>query len=701
MKYSFIVDNHPKFHLQAYYLLTTLTKLGNVPSDQIIVHYAGQIPENFRKIISEQFATEIRQVERSIHPYCNKIQQLKTFLDTDEDVILLDCDTVVTRPVLWPNIEAVAAKRVDTATPPRSVMTQLFNAAGLALDWVQSDCLPGHEGRETPVNNYNGGVYFFKAGIVQTVYEKWKKWADFCLKNINLLGNYSIHADQAAFALSMTELKIPVHVLNREFNFPTHLNLSMEYDCLPYILHYHWMLDDQQFLKYSGLPNVDSAIVQVNNCISDDRRANFNNQIFWDFRYSNDAEKGSGVGSRGIILEVKYNLLQRLLDAGNYKSVLDIGCGDLETTRRLKGDFNYLGVDTSVEALKLACKKRNDWNFQEYSTFVVNAKPESFNLVLCLDVLIHQSSKADYDRVIQLISNSTNDTLVVAGYDESPVFTSSLTYYYEEISKTIKKTGIFSEVFTVGRYRDVSVIVAKKSPAKPHSRDMSAEHVNDVVGWTRSPMIFRELLDFSRKTVRFFPNHTPRAIEYTWVINELSAMHKQQIILDVGAGVSCLPIFLAAKGNEVITVDQSPYFRKLEQREQWNEWGFLDYSQFDSRIKSINAPFEEAVINKKVDIVYSVSVIEHLLTVNRRLWLKRMHALLNPGGRILLTVDLMPPGDDLWIFAEGKVVEANHGTFRTLYEEIREEGFCVDYVQILQAIPATRVDIALISARLQ
>lgn len=699
MKYSFVVDNHPKFHLQAYYLLTTLTKLGNINPEQITVHYAGEIPDRFQKIISERFNLEIRQVDKLNHPYCNKIQQLKTFEAVDQDVVLLDCDTVVTRPVCWPQIGSVAAKRVDTATPPPSVMIPLYQAASLPLNWTQSDCLNGNEGRETTLHNYNGGVYYFKADVIAPVYQSWKKWADFCLDRIDLFGKYAIHIDQVAFALSMTELNLDVLPLKREFNFPTHLNLPLEFDCSPNILHYHWMLDDQQLLKYTGLPMVDSTIMQVNNCIIDDRKCSFNNQIFWDFRYATDSQRGSGVGSRGIVLEVKYDILQRLIDAGNYRSVLDIGCGDLETTRRLKGNFKYLGLDTSVEALKLAANKRSDWQFQEISAFESADIPKSFNLVLCLDVLIHQSSRADYDRLIQFISMLTNDTLVVAGYDDSPVFTSSLTYYYEAISKSVIKTEAFSEVFTVGRYRDVSVIVAKKKPARSHLRDMSPEHVNDVVGWTRSPMVFRELLDFSRNYIGFFPDHTPRAIEYTWIVNELNAMNKQQVVLDVGAGVSCLPLFLALRGNEVITVDQSPYIRTIEQRQQWNEWGFLDYSQFHSHIQSINAPFEEAEINRSIDVIYSVSVIEHLLTVNRKIWLKRMHSLLKPGGRILLTVDLMAPGDELWVFAEGKIVEQNHGTFRTLFKEIEDEGFCVDNAQILQAIPGTRVNIAMISAR--
>jgi 2-polyprenyl-3-methyl-5-hydroxy-6-metoxy-1,4-benzoquinol methylase len=700
MKYSFIVDNHPKFHLQAYYLLTTLTRLGNVSIDQIIVHYAGEIPAYFRKSISDRFNIDIRQVEKNIHPYCNKIQQLETFLNTSEDVVLLDCDTVVTRPVSWPRIESVAAKRVDTATPPKSVISEIYKTAGLPINWAQSDCKPGNEGCETPIHNYNGGLYVINSDVIPEVYERWKNWSHFCIENKHLFGKYYIYIDQVAFSLSMTELDLSVLALHRQFNFPTHHTLSIGFDCKPYILHYHWMLDEQQVLKKTGLTMVDSEISRVNNCIIDERNNCFNHQFFWDYYYSNDSCKKNSDKTRTINTEAKYNILQRVVEAGDYRSILDIGCGDIESTHRLKGNFKYLGIDTSIEALKLAKNKRREWEFQVYSDFICSLVPESYNLVFCLDVLIHQSSKMKYDEIVQLITTATNDTLVVTGYDDTPVFTSSYKYYYENISDSIRKTGLFSEVFTVAKYADISVIIAKKNRHILHPRDISPEHVSDVVGWTKNPMLFRELLDFSRTRIGFFPDHTPRAIEYAWIVNEVSSRHNQQTILDVGAGVSCLPLYLSRLGNKIITIDQSPLIRRLEQRKQWNEWGFFDYSQLDPRIESINTSFESGDINRKFDTIYSVSVIEHLLASVRKIWLKRMRSLLKPKGRILLTVDLLPPGDDLWIFAEGKVVEENHGTFRTLYEEIKAEGFIADDIQILQAIPGSRVDIAMISARL-
>ena len=69
------------------------------------------------------------------------------------------------------------------------------------------------------------------------------------------------------------------------------------------------------------------------------------------------------------------------------------------------------------------------------------------------------------------------------------------------------------------------------------------------------------------------------------------------------------------------------------------------------------------------DIIYSVSVIEHLATPVRQAWLRRAIVLLRPGGHLLLTVDLAAPGEELWPFAEGRVVRPDHGTLTDLCRE--------------------------------
>jgi len=301
--------------------------------------------------------------------------------------------------------------------------------------------------------------------------------------------------------------------------------------------------------------------------------------------------------------------------------------------------------------------------------------------------------------LIHQIGNVTDDTLIVAGYDDEPAFTSSLTHYYEPLSHSLVKCGIFSELFTVARYRDVSIIVAKRRPMQVHARDMAPATVRDLVGWTRDPMRFRELLDLSRRQLGFFPAHSPRALEYTWVARQIALLPGRQTLVDAGAGITCLPLYLAGARHRVITVDHSVLVRRLEDRAEWNEWGFIDYALLDPRIRSLNTPFEMLNLPEQVDLVYSVSVIEHLPTHVRRAWLGRMAMLLRPGGHVLLTVDLLPPGEDLWPFAEGRIVEDDHGSLTDMSREMKMVGLNIDSIEIVRALPGTRVDIVLIVAR--
>jgi 2-polyprenyl-3-methyl-5-hydroxy-6-metoxy-1,4-benzoquinol methylase len=353
-------------------------------------------------------------------------------------------------------------------------------------------------------------------------------------------------------------------------------------------------------------------------------------------------------------------------------------------------------VDVSIEALEIARQKRPDWTFAAPYTL---SDDGTFDLVLCLDVLIHQPSREAYDAEIRALCRRTGSTLVVAGYDEAPVFTSSLTFFHEPLSASLRRLGHFAEAFAVARYRDVTVVVAKQPTADLHPRDMGSSLVRDVVGWTRDPLRFRELLDRSRRQLGFFPAHSPRAVEYTWIAGRVASCPWVERVVDAGAGVSALPLHLAAAGYRVLTVDHSPLVRSLADQASWNEWGFLDYAAVDPRIVSRHEPFETLALHEPADIIYSVSVIEHLATPVRQAWLRRAAALLRPGGHLLLTVDLAAPGEDLWPFAEGRVVEADHGSLTDLCGEAAAAGLTVDSVEIVRALPATRVDVALIAAR--
>ncbi|MBK8545810.1 MAG: class I SAM-dependent methyltransferase [Caulobacteraceae bacterium] len=142
----------------------------------------------------------------------------------------------------------------------------------------------------------------------------------------------------------------------------------MEHDCPIALLHYHDKLNVLGKLDaLAGLgAEAESAIARANAQIG----ANFNNRLFWEFRYDHFPERGSGVGSRGDNLIYKRDLL-RANGIEDAASVLDIGCGDLEVIKplSLRG---YTGVDMSP----LAIQRGKEIFPTEYLSWVCSRKPQ-------------------------------------------------------------------------------------------------------------------------------------------------------------------------------------------------------------------------------------------------------------------------------------------------------------------------------------
>lgn len=114
------------------------------------------------------------------------------------------------------------------------------------------------------------------------------------------------------------------------------------------------------------------------------------NKKFWNERYVSLPELGSGPGSRGYAAWFKQNLIERVLAADHYSSLVDIGCGDLCWLKRgAFGDVAYTGVDISDVVVE-----KNREQFPQYRFLVhdIAKSPlgEKADLVVCFDVLLHQ-----------------------------------------------------------------------------------------------------------------------------------------------------------------------------------------------------------------------------------------------------------------------------------------------------------------------
>jgi 2-polyprenyl-3-methyl-5-hydroxy-6-metoxy-1,4-benzoquinol methylase len=174
-----------------------------------------------------------------------------------------------------------------------------------------------------------------------------------------------------------------------------------------------------------------------------------------------------------------------------------------------------------------------------------------------------------------------------------------------------------------------------------------------------------------------------------------------QRVVDLGAGVSVLPLLLSERGHEVVTVDYSSKIVMNIPKEKWNEWGFLDYSILRGSILSINADFSNIELQPSAfDVVYSVSVLEHMPSSVRKATLSKAANILVPHGRLVLTLDLQPNSYRLWNLDRGKLVEPPdlHGTLDEFLTELEQTGFSVDTLHVRRFIPLAGADIAFLYA---
>jgi hypothetical protein len=351
--------------------------------------------------------------------------------------------------------DAIAGKVVDVENPPLAVLDTLFGRAGFfeRPDIVDVDSRPG----QTYRGNCNGGLYSVPKRLAETLFESWGRHARLLLDDIEPLraiGKAS-HVDQIAFCMAAFESGLPFEHLPSNLNYPLHLagpNRHRDDENPLALLHYHSTALNVLGMIEPGRPldeQETEAVGEANRQIE----ANFETELFWDFRYRRFPERGSGVGSRGANLQYKRELL-KAQDVELASSVLDVGCGDVEVVRDLRLQ-NYTGIDRSPASLAIASAARPDWHFLEAPALDV----EPADLVLCFEVAIHQQTLEDYRGLIAFLADKAKRTLIVSGYDgpTEKISANHMLYYHEPLYESLQATGRFSSISRIGAHSDVVV----------------------------------------------------------------------------------------------------------------------------------------------------------------------------------------------------------------------------------------------------
>ena len=229
--------------------------------------------------------------------------------------------------------------------------------------------------------------------------------------------------------------------------------------------------------------------------------------------------------------------------------------------------------------------------------------------------------------------------------------------------------------------------------------DIGPEGLAWVMERSPSPKVLDTLVCLSRHHFGWFSKQTSRAFEGPWILSQIGSVPSMPI-LDIGAGVSPLPLFLAEEGSKVVTVDHSPIIRRLgEDQDTWNDWGYLDYACLNRNIHSLNDDILAVGFSQQsFSYIYSVSVVEHMpSSVRRQLW-SRVGEWLAGDGVLLLTIDLFPGSEQLWNYSENQLVEpfAEHGDLTMLERELSQVGFKLTKREFLRDLLDSRVDVALL-----
>ena len=455
-----VAENNSKYLAQALRLVQSIRWFGGkISSAKIVVCVVDGI-NSIYKMELQRYSADIRIVERysNIHPQSNKLKFLQQpDLKEYQTILLLDCDTVVIQdPTRYFTTEHFCAKIADGPTISSQLFKKIFACFQLPLPKEEFRCTV----RNTPTIPYfNAGVLKFSQLSLFELIPKWLELNEKLIKQINILGKSSNFCEQASLSLAIASTNTKFGLFGNEMNFPVHHKdyVPLLGNVDPLLIHYHSHTNPSGYICESQYQMANIRISQFNDRLREEREVLFNNRLFWNFRYSEDPKLGSGIGSRGECLKYKRDVLRKLTETYDLRTILDVGCGDMEVGSILPS-HGYLGVDVSDVVIERNSKKFTDRTFVCGNFLDLSLSPA--DMVVCMDVLIHLNDYSFYVGFVSKIVEMTIKLGVVAGYEMRPE-NGGIIFFHEPLSETLMRAGV-TDIKQVGRYRDVEIFIFKK-----------------------------------------------------------------------------------------------------------------------------------------------------------------------------------------------------------------------------------------------
>ncbi len=244
-------------------------------------------------------------------------------------------------------------------------------------------------------------------------------------------------------------------------------------------------------------------------------------------------------------------------------------------------------------------------------------------------------------------------------------------------------------------------MIAQSEPHSAHPRDISAADLRLALAEHENADLLLHLVKLSRQAFGFYTSQFSYTINYPWIAARLARLPAGARALDIGAGLSPVPLFLAEKGVRVDCVDNSSNIRQLPSAADWNEWGFFDYSVLHASLRAHHCDIMHFVPSARFDAIYSICVLAHMPRTVREKTLQDCHEWLVPKGRLFLAIDVIPSTDFLWNRTGNREVEApvQHGTIEHVTGQLERLGFQIQECKVQRTVPKSRTDLLFIAAR--
>lgn len=267
---SCVVDQHPKFLIQAWIWLVSAKSSGAFDDCDVVIHHVGDAPDVLQKAAT-RFGARLCEVElfgEGTARYCNKLQSHGPVLSSGRSgALLTDVDLFfLESPIACLDNHFVQSKVVDHANPSSEVLADL--AEILNLPAQKYEAVPTFRPNSfTHAMNCNGGLYALPMAGLEALAPYWREYSSQCLSETELLGERLHHSDQIGFLMSMIKTELPFRQLDIRYNFPTHFDRS-EYDGIQVedisIIHYHDKICSKGRLNETGHDGIDAFINRAN-----------------------------------------------------------------------------------------------------------------------------------------------------------------------------------------------------------------------------------------------------------------------------------------------------------------------------------------------------------------------------------------------------------------------------------------------------